>query len=258
MNSLNKLKKLAESDPGSIVIVPTHRSYIDFLIVSYVFFSYHIKVPYIAAGVDFLQIFLVNHLLRMTGAFFIKRRIANDFLYQAILTEYIQQLVKDNQFLEFFIEGTRSRTGKVLHPKFGLLSMCTNVYFEGSLPDVSFVPVTINYERVLEGETFPLELLGEHKVKESFSRIIKAVKILKMNFGKIFISIGDPISTKDSCKGKLPTTSSEKLKINQAIGYELVYRLQERSVIMPTALVATILLMHRRGVNEDELISKVE
>lgn len=258
VNSLNQLKKLIAQKEGSLVIVPTHRSYIDFLIVSYVFFAYGIQVPYIAAGEDFLKIFLVNHLLRMTGAFFIKRRIANDHLYQAILTEYIQQLVKDNQFLEFFIEGTRSRSGKILTPKFGLLSMCTNTYFDGNVPDISFVPVTINYERVLEGETFPLELLGEQKVKESLSRMIKASKILNMSFGKIYIGIGEEVSIKKMCKSLPPEIASNHSAVNTKIGYELVYRLQENSAIMPTALVAAILLMHRRGVSEDELISKVE
>lgn len=258
VNSLNKLKKLIAEKEGSLIIVPTHRSYIDFLIVSYVFFAYGIQVPYIAAGDDFLKIFLVNHLLRMTGAFFIKRRIANDFLYQAILTEYIQQLVKDNQFLEFFIEGTRSRSGKILHPKFGLLSMCTNTYFDGNVADIAFVPVTINYERVLEGETFPLELLGEQKVKESLSRILKAAKILSMNFGKIYIGLGEEVSIKKMSAGMPFDTTANRTLINSKVGYELVFRLQENSAIMPTALVSAILLMHRRGVTEDELISKVE
>lgn len=258
VKSLNKLKKSLETQEGSLVIVPTHRSYIDFLIVSYVFFSYNVKVPYIAAGEDFLRIILVNHLLRVTGAFFIKRKIANDALYQAILNEYVQQLVKDNQFLEFFIEGTRSRSGKILHPKLGMLGMCTDTFYEAHVPDVSFVPVTINYERVLEGETFPLELLGEQKVKESLSRIIKAGKILSMNFGKIYIFIGEPVSTKEFCTGTVPKSINERNAVNRKIGYEIVYRLQEGSAIMPTALVAAILLMHRRGVSEDELISKVE
>lgn len=258
VNSLNQLKKLISQKNGSLVIVPTHRSYIDFLIVSYVFFSYGIQVPYIAAGEDFLKISLVNHLLRMTGAFFIKRRISNDVLYQALLTEYIQQLIKDNQFLEFFIEGTRSRSGKILTPKFGLLSMCTSTYFDGNVSDISFVPVTINYERVLEGETFPLELLGEQKVKESLSRILKAAKILSMSFGKIYIGIGEEVSIKRMCESLPSETASNRLAVTTKIGYELVYRLQENSAIMPTALVAAILLMHRRGVTEDELISKIE
>ena len=166
--------------------------------------------------------------------------------------------MKDNQFLEFFIEGTRSRSGKILHPKFGLLSMCTNTFYEGNVSNLHFVPITINYERVLEGETFPLELLGEQKVKESLSRILKAAKIMNMNFGKIYIGIGEYLSIKDMCKGVVPQTQSERQMLNSKIGYELVYRLQENSSIMPTSLIAAVLLMHRRGVSEDELISKVE
>ena len=258
VNSLNKIKEIMANTQGSIVFVPTHRSYIDFLIVSYVFFAHNLKVPYIAASDDFLKIIFVNTVLRMTGGFFIRRKVSNDSLYQAILTEYIQQIIKDNNFLEFFLEGTRSRTGKILHPKLGMLSMCTDVFFDGAVPDVSFVPVTINYDRVLEGETFPLELLGEHKVKESLSRIIKAVSILNLNFGSIYVGIGDPVSVKNVCKDLMPNTQESKDLVNYRIGYELVFRLQENSAVVPTALVAAILLMHRIGVNENELITKVE
>jgi len=260
-NALNRLKKYMSKNQGPVVIMPTHRSYIDFLIVSYVFFSFKIKLPYIAAGEDFLNIALINHLLRMTGAFFIKRKMADDKLYMAILTEYIQQLLKDQEMVEFFIEGTRSRTGKTLHPKFGMLSMCTEILFDKDVPDLTVVPVTINYDRVLEGETFPFELLGEQKVQESLSRIVKAAKILNMNFGKIYVGIGEPISVKEFVK-QLPyepyENKQDRHSVNKILGYELVFKFQENLVIMPTALVAAILLMHRRGVSEDELITKVE
>lgn len=260
--ALKKLAKLRASATGPIIIAPTHRSYIDFLIVSYIFFSFNISVPFIAAGEDFLKITLINRLLRNSGAFFIKRRLGNDMLYQTIMTEYVQRLLRDNHSVEFFIEGTRSRTGKMLHPKTGLLSMCTDLYFQGDLPDVHIVPVTINYERVLEGETFPFELLGEEKTKESLGRILKGAKILRMNFGKIYVAIDTPISLKEYTS-RFPTLDpfnlpAERFAVVKSLGYEIVNRLQERLVIMPTALVATVMLMQRRGVSEDELVSRVE
>jgi glycerone phosphate O-acyltransferase/fatty acyl-CoA reductase len=258
---LKKITKLKTKSPGPVLLMPTHRSYIDFLIVSYVFFSYKMRVPFIAAGEDFLQIRIVSHLLRMSGAFFIRRRMVNDPLYQAILKEYVQQLVKDDQMLEFFLEGTRSRTGKALHPKMGLLSMCTDAYFQGMVPNLNIVPITISYERVLEGETFPFELLGEEKTKESLSRIVKAAKILNRNFGKIYVNFCEPLSFKDYMK-KFPGIDTNlvenKRKINSTLAYDLIFKLQDNMVIMPTALVATILLMHRRSLSEDELITKVE
>ena len=258
---LKELSKFIESCNGPVVILPSHRSYIDFLIVSYLFFAFHIDVPHIAAAEEFLDITFVNMLFRLSGAFYIKRGKAKDALYEAILTEYIQQLLKDKQLVEFFIEGTRSRSGKILPPKQGLLSMCTDTYYQSSVPDIHFLPITINYERVLEGETFPLELLGEEKVRESLTRIIKAVKILNMNFGKIHIVLGEMVSLKQftGTLGMDPIANPEhRVVINQRLGQEIVLRLQENLAIMASALVAAVLLMHRRGVSEDELIKKVE
>jgi len=128
-NQLQDLAKFIKANNGPVVILPSHRSYIDFLIVSYLFFAFGIPVPYIAAADDFLQIRFVNKLFRLSGAFFIKRGKNNDQLYTAILNEYMQQLLKDQQLVEFFIEGTRSRSGKTLPPKHGLISMCTDTFY---------------------------------------------------------------------------------------------------------------------------------
>jgi 1-acyl-sn-glycerol-3-phosphate acyltransferase len=258
---LSELAKLINKNNGPVVILPSHRSYIDFLIVSYLFFAYGIKVPHIAAADDFLKILFVNKLFRLSGAFFIKRGKGMDALYNAILTEYVQILLKDQQILEFFIEGTRSRSGKALPPKQGLLSMTASTYYEGVVPDITFLPITINYERVLEGETFPLELLGEEKVQESLTRILKAVKILKMNFGKIHIVLGELVSLKNFSQslGLDPINVPEhRLLVNQQLSREIVLRLQESLAIMASSLVAAVMLMHRRGVSEDEIIKKVE
>lgn len=87
----------------------------------------------------------------------------------------------DECFLEFFVEGTRSRTGKILAPKFGLLGIVVDTVVENKLNDATLIPLTINYERVLEADTYPMELLGENKVKESILRLIKATKLLSSN-----------------------------------------------------------------------------
>jgi glycerol-3-phosphate O-acyltransferase len=104
-----------------------------------------------------------------------RRTFRGDDLYKAIFKEYVTGIASDNFNMEFFIEGTRSRTNKVMSPKFGFLSILSQAYFSKKIDEMIFVPVTINYTRVLEGETFPFELTGEEKVKESLTRIIKAV-----------------------------------------------------------------------------------
>lgn len=100
----------------------------------------------------------------------------------------------DECYLEFFVEGTRSRTGKIMQPKFGLLGIVIDTVIENKIPDATFIPMTINYEKVFEADTYPLELLGESKVKESFLRVLNATKIMNQNQGRIYIEFGEPIS----------------------------------------------------------------
>jgi glycerone phosphate O-acyltransferase/fatty acyl-CoA reductase len=151
------------------------------------------EVPHICAGEDLMMIKGVSHLLRMSGAFFMRRTFRGDPLYKAIFTGYVEMLCQDKQILEFFIEGTRSRTNKMLAPKFGILKILTDSYFDKKIEEATFIPVTINYTRTLEGESFPNELTGENKVKESLSRIVKALSIFSMNFGTIHLDFYEPI-----------------------------------------------------------------
>ena len=117
LENLGEVQALARKGP--LIFIPTHRSYVDFLVVSYIALVMNLPIPFIAAGEDFLGIFFVRWLFRNSGAFFIRRTFAADKLYSAILQKYAELLLAQGQSLEFFIEGTRSRTGKMLHPKMG-------------------------------------------------------------------------------------------------------------------------------------------
>ena len=194
---LNNLKKLCDTKKGPVIFCPTHRSYIDFLLLSLVLYYYKMEVPHICAGEDFLNIIFVNQILRAAGAFFMRRTFKGDDLYKAIFKEYVTLLAADGLNMEFFIEGTRSRTNKILAPKYGFISILTGAYYKERVKDLTFIPVTINYTRTLEGETFPFELTGEEKVKESLGRIIKAVQIFSMNLGTIYLDFCDPINFTD-------------------------------------------------------------
>jgi glycerol-3-phosphate O-acyltransferase len=191
--ALKSIRKLCAERKGPIIFCPTHRSYVDFLLVSAVLYYYNMEVPHICAGEDLMMIKGVSHLLRMSGAFFMRRTFRGDPLYKAIFTTYVETLCQDKVIMEFFIEGTRSRTNKMLNPKFGILQIVNNTFFDKKIEEVTLVPVTINYTRTLEGESFPNELTGENKVKESLSRIVKAFSILAMNFGTIFLDFYEPI-----------------------------------------------------------------
>ena len=149
-----------------------------------------------------------------------------------MLYEYIQSLILDQCWLEFFIEGTRCRYGKTLAPKLGILSMITDAIFDGKLHNAQIIPMTISYERIIEGDAFPYELLGEEKKKESTGRLLGALGILKMNFGRVYIELADPIPLtgyiekymQKNPKIKDPYKNvKERQPILESLGYEIVY-----------------------------------
>ena len=263
-DGLEKIRTLSEKTDCNVIYCPTHRSYVDFLVLSYILYAHKIKVPHIWAGEDFLSIAIVHSFLRNSGAFFMRRSFKDDILYKSVFNEYVQMLLSDHHSLEFFVEGTRARSGKMLHPKFGLLNILTNAYFTKKVENLYFVPISINYSRVLEGETFPLELLGESKVKESLGRIVKAAKYVSMNFGSIYVEFAEPISFKSYVQEMVSThnLNLSKIKdqklITNKIGYELVFKLSQNLIIMPPSICSSILLMHRRGITREDLVKQVE
>ena len=190
---LNAARRAAKQGP--LILIPTHRSYVDFLIVSYVCFVCDLPIPHIAAGEDFLGILLVRWLFRRSGAFFMKRSmdVTTDPLYSAIFALYLQQLLVDGQSIEFFIEGTRSRSGKMLQPKQGLLSVLTDAYLDGKVADAWIVPISINYEKTMEGEIYSNELLGEGKIRESLKSLLSSSSVLNGNFGSIATRPGNTL-----------------------------------------------------------------
>ncbi|EGR30131.1 hypothetical protein IMG5_141120 [Ichthyophthirius multifiliis] len=247
---------------GPLIMMPTHRSYLDFLLVSYIFFAYKLQAPHIAASEDFLNVQIVHHILRANGAFFMKRNSKNNIIYKAIFNEYIKLLLQENCMLEFFIEGTRSRSGKMLQPKHGIMRILCDAVFDQRIPDAKVVPITLNYEKVLEGDTFPYELLGEEKIKESLPRLIKALKTLNQNYGKIFIHICEPISILAYQQNKFPSlnlqSQDQRKQVVQSLSYQVQYKQTAQLVCTSTSIVASIILSCRKGITEDALITQVQ
>ena len=138
---------------------------------------------------------MLSTMLRHAGAFFIKRPFPNDVIYQAIFTEYVQRLLQDKQVLEFFLEGTRSRTGKALTPKFGALKASIATVMEGRAKDIMFVPVSIDFERTWEATLYSEEMLGKRKPGETLPNLIKSIPtFLRSNYGILSIQFGEPVS----------------------------------------------------------------
>lgn len=138
-----------------------------------------------------------------------------------------------------------------------------DVVQHGKIPDVCMVPLTINYEKVLEGDTFPSELLGEEKVEESLLRIVKAIPLLRVNFGRVYVEICEPIFMRNFTDGMRLKLGIEKITMAQkkivveTLGQTVIQKMTEKIVIMSTGIVSSVLLMHRKGISEDHLIKSV-
>ncbi|KAH1015612.1 dihydroxyacetone phosphate acyltransferase [Dendroctonus ponderosae] len=249
---LLKIKSTMGNCP--VIFVPSHRSYADFVIFSYVFFHYGIEIPAIAAGMDFQGMMGVGEMLRNTGAFFMRRSYGDDSLYWAAFKEYVHQLVcKGDLPVEFFIEGTRSRSNKSMVPKYGLINMILKSYFLSQVPDILFVPVSVNYDRLIEENLFSFELLGIPKPRESTSGFFRSWKLVKESFGSIYFHFGDPISTREFFEDKfdrskhslgpihLHEINEEEKRLIPHLAYEIVRRQQISSVVSYFNLIALIL-----------------
>lgn len=195
---MERYRRAAVEHP--VLLLPTHRSYNDFLLLSYVCFYYNVPLPVIAAGLDFLGLPAVTMLLRNGGAFFIRRTFGTDRLYWELFREYVHSLLSGSEHaLEFFVEGTRSRSAKSLCPRTGLLQTALELYFTSRVADITVIPISITYDRTLEENLYAYELLGVPKPKESTSGLVKARGVLSDDYGNIFIKFGDPMSVRSFC-----------------------------------------------------------
>ena len=239
------------------MIISCHRSHIDYLLLSYVFYKNNIQLPFIAAGNN-LSFFPIGPIFRRSGAFFLRRSFRGNDLYGEVFAKYMAILLQEGLPLEFFIEGGRSRTGKMVMPKYGLLSMILQAYQEKYCDNLAAVPVYIGYDRVIEEKSYLHELAGSPKVPENTAEIIKSTKILRKRYGRVYINIGEPIIMKDYLESQekdlVEMTLEERQSLYRKIGYETVLAINKVSVITPFALVACGLLSHdRRGISHEEL-----
>ncbi|WP_425563054.1 glycerol-3-phosphate 1-O-acyltransferase PlsB [Luteimonas vadosa] len=195
VHHLDDLKAIA---PGNeIVYVPCHRSHMDYLLLSYLLYTRGIVPPHIAAGVN-LNLPVIGNLLRRGGAFFIRRSFRGNALYSAVFTEYVAQLVSGGYALEYFIEGGRSRTGRLLRPKGGMVAMTVRAYLRQPTRPVLFQPVYIGYEKLMEGSSYLEELSGKPKDKESIWQLLWGIpKVLRQNYGQVVVNFGEPIALGD-------------------------------------------------------------
>ncbi|RYF07583.1 MAG: glycerol-3-phosphate acyltransferase, partial [Oxalobacteraceae bacterium] len=247
-----------------VVFCPSHRSHIDYLVMSFVLWTHGIAPPHIAAGAN-LAFFPLGTIFRGCGAFFLRRTFRNEPIYTAVFRAYIAHLLGAGTSIEFFLEGTRSRTGKLLLPRYGLLSMVVDAWRRGARDDLVFVPVSIDYERIIEAQSYERELRGADKRAEDITGLLATTRVLRSRYGRVQLQFGAPISLKALAADKgLPQSPAPqhdalwRAEIAR-LGFSILHRVATVASVTPTSVVCTALLSHPgRGMAQGTLIERVD
>jgi len=251
------------SKDGALILLPSHKSHIDYLVLSYFFYERNLPMPLIAAG-DNLNFKPLGPIFRRSGAFFIRRSFKGDRLYAAVVDAYIRRLIRDGYPIELFLEGGRSRTGKLLDPKFGLLNMVTDAVQAVPSKKVYFVPVSIGYERVVEADSYQRELSGAEKKKEEATDLISASDVLRSRYGRINLQFGQIMTLQDIAGelGIAPADSQRPAKrraIVTRLGNRVMDEINKVTAVTPGSLTAlSILCMEERAFTGARVIEIAE
>ncbi|MCD6061000.1 MAG: plsB [Moraxellaceae bacterium] len=251
-----------------IVYVPCHRSHIDYLLLSYVIFHRGLRTPHIAAGAN-LNMPVVGPLMRGAGAFFLRRSFKGNFLYSAVFNEYIHQITVKGYSMEYFIEGGRSRTGRLLSPRAGMLAMTLRSYLKDHSRPIVFLPAYIGYEKLMEGKTYVGELAGKPKQKETIWGVLSAARKIKKTFGKVQLSFGEPIYLEQLLDAEFPAWRETPVGDDEKtpwmtstvdkLANRIVTHINAAAAVNPVNLLATALLATpKHAMDEDQLVQQIE
>ncbi|MFN3843885.1 MAG: glycerol-3-phosphate 1-O-acyltransferase PlsB [Rehaibacterium terrae] len=266
VHHLDTIKRVA---PGHVVVyVPCHRSHIDYLLLSFLLYQHGIVPPHIAAGVN-LNLPVIGPILRRGGAFFLRRSFRANALYSAVFSEYVAQLLGEGFSLEYFIEGGRSRTGRLLEPKGGMLAMTVRAYLRQPRRPVVFQPVYIGYEKLIEGKSYLDELTGQPKQKETVWALLRAAAgILRQHYGKVAVSFGEPIRLDDILAEHAPDWRAQAIAPEDKPAWlaaavdDLAHRIQvninRAADVNPVNLLALVLLSTpKHAMSESDLLAQL-
>ncbi|MDN5939598.1 MAG: glycerol-3-phosphate 1-O-acyltransferase PlsB, partial [Salinisphaera sp.] len=266
---LQRLRATAQQT--ELVYLPSHRSHMDYLLVSYLLYTEALALPQIAAGIN-LNFWPVGGLLRRCGAFYLRRSFKGNRLYAAVFRGYVDVLLEHGSPLKFYPEGGRSRTGRLLPPKTGLLSMVAESCQRPGGSPVALVPVFIGYDRVMEVDSYFAELRGERPRKgESVAQLLRGVRkivrtLARGGMGRAYLSFGEPLHLNSwvGARGRglpaaqAPTDTDEPGQAFSEwvdeLAREMMVRINASATLSATALVALVLLgSPQRAVAADEM-----
>jgi len=247
-----------------IVYVPCHRSHIDYLLLSYIILRQGLTPPHIAAGAN-LNLPLVGALLRRGGAFFLRRSFKGEPLYAAVFHEYLHLMLARGFPIEYFIEGGRSRSGRMLTPKAGILGMTVESFIREHARPLVFMPVYIGYEKIIEGSTYLGELAGKPKQRESLLGVLRSVRAIRRVFGTVHVNFGQPLALAGFLDEHQPgwrdiEGSGEPLwarSVTRKAAAELAKRINEAAVLNPVNLMALALLATPKHTADEQALQRM-
>jgi glycerol-3-phosphate O-acyltransferase len=239
---LGRIAALSQRNP--VVFLPTHKSNLDHLALQYVLYENGLPPNHTAGGIN-MNFFPVGPLVRRTGAFFIRRSFRDDAIYKLVLRSYIDYLIGKRFSLEWYIEGGRSRSGKLLPPRFGLLAYVVDAWRRGKSDDVQLIPVSIAYDQIQEVSGYSDEQEGGSKQTESLGWFLGVIRSLRRPYGRIHIRFGDPISLRAQLEQPETDAASdpdeEEIEL-QKLAFEVSVRINRVTPITPISLVTLALL----------------
>lgn len=273
---LQRIREQARKGP--VILLPSHKSHLDYLLLSFVFYTHGLQCPLIAAG-DNLAFWPAGPMLRRCGAFFIRRSFKGARLYTTLVDTYVRKVLKEGFAIEFFVEGGRSRSGKLLTPKVGLLSMVAEAADAANV-EVAYVPISIGYEQIVEQRSYIEELSGGEKRKEDAGALLtKAPRVLTAKYGRAYVQVGqilhfnyqgqpqslpppppdgEAVTARAAKRAALDKMHSRRSEVT-SLASRVVYEINRVTPVTPTALVATALLANlRRGVARPELFARID
>ncbi|MCY4523857.1 MAG: 1-acyl-sn-glycerol-3-phosphate acyltransferase, partial [Halobacteriovoraceae bacterium] len=227
-------------------LVPNHQSHADYVAINYMFYRKY-KVPVYSAGGKNLNLPLLGFLFRKVGCFFIRRSFSSDITYKLSLEAYLYYLLKTGRVIEFFFEGGRSRTGKLLPPRFGLYGMLMDAHAELSKETskkLTFIPVSIAHEYIPETRTLAKELAGGKKKKESFKQLFGLFKLFSYQLGSIHIKLGNPIEINSLRPNAAPGVMKREIEY---LAFQCFREVGRNMLVTPTSLLSLIMLDEPSG-----------
>ncbi|MBM4203225.1 MAG: glycerol-3-phosphate 1-O-acyltransferase PlsB [Gammaproteobacteria bacterium] len=256
LKGLDRALQVAEDH--TLVYVPSHRSHLDYLLLSWLLYQRGLMLPHIAAG-DNLNIPVLGPILRRGGAFFLRRKFGDDAVYRCLFEEYLYQVYRRGHSVEYFPEGGRSRTGRLLPARSGLLRMTLQSHRRGLPKPVAFVPVYIGYEKLVEAATYLDELRGGSKQRESMFDVFRSLRLIRQRFGTVRVLLGEPLALETWLASQTAEAGDEPQSdaaLAQRLGNQLLQRINHNAHVNVVNLIALVVLATPRLAIEEQVLNR--